>query len=300
MLLLLRPSPGLTTIIKMLAFKNLQLSEKVFIALRDLIYQRSGIFYPDNKKYVLENRLMRRIEDEGFENFEKYVDFLRSDPQREREYSILFELVTTNETSFFRDINQLQVFELGILPKLLKDFEEKGIKKLRMWSAACSTGEEPYTLAMQTLNRIPQGNNSDMDIEIHATDISEGVLNSARRGEYSDYSLRNVPPQYLNKYFNKNGNGKYSVKPEIKRLVRFSNVNLYDSMKLRVFRGMNVVFCRNVLIYFDEPSKKKVINSIYDCLMPGGYLFIGHSESLFNISRAFKLVNVNNLLVYQK
>lgn len=300
MLMLLRQSPGLTTLKKMLAFKNLQLSEKVFIALRDLIYQRSGIFYPDNKKYVLENRLMRRIEDEGFENFEKYVDFLRSDPQREKEYSILFELVTTNETSFFRDINQLQVFELGILPKLLKDFEEKGVKKLRMWSAACSTGEEPYTLAMQTLNRVPPGNNSGLDIEIHATDISEGVLNSARRGEYSDYSLRNVPPQYLNKYFNKNGNGKYTVKPEIKRLVRFSNVNLYDSMKLRVFRGMNIVFCRNVLIYFDEPSKKKVINSIYDCLMPGGYLFIGHSESLFNISRAFKLVNVNNLLVYQK
>lgn len=284
----------------MLVSKNLPLSEKVFIVLRDLIYQRSGIYFPDNKKYVIENRLMRHIEDEGFENFENYADFLRNDPQREKEYSILFELVTTNETSFFRDINQLQVFESGILPELLKDFEEKGLKTLRMWSAACSTGEEPYTLAMQILNRIPQGNNSDLNIEIQATDISEGVLNSARRGEYSDYSLRNVPLQYLNKYFNKNGNGKYSVTPEIKRLVRFSNVNLYDSMKLKVFRGMNVVFCRNVLIYFDESSKKKVINSIYDCLMPGGYLFIGHSESLFNISRAFKLVNVNNLLVYQK
>ncbi|MDD5433997.1 MAG: protein-glutamate O-methyltransferase CheR [Nitrospira sp.] len=284
----------------MLTTKNIQLSEKVFSALRSLIYERSGIFFPDNKKYVLETRLARRIEDGGFETFDKYVDFLNRDPQRERELTTLFEIITTNETSFFRDLNQLQVFELGILSKLMKSLGETGNKKLRLWSAACSTGEEPYTMAMQILNRLPQGVNSDWDIEIHATDISEGVLHSARRGEYNDYSIRNVPPQYLTKFFSKNENGKYGIKPEVKRLVRFSNVNLFDSMKLRVFRGMNVVFCRNVLIYFDEASKKKVINSIYDCLTPGGYLFIGHAESLFNISRAFKLVNIDNLLVYQK
>ena len=276
------------------------MSDRVFTALRDLIYQRSGMFFSDNKKYVLETRLLRRVDDGGFETFEKYIDFLKNDTQKEIEFSILFDIVTTNETSFFRDLNQLQVFELGVLAKLMKNLEDTGMKKLRLWSSACSTGEEPYTMAMQILNRIPQGLNSDWDIEIHATDISEGVLNSARRGEYSDYSLRNVPPKYLTKYFNKNDNGKYSIKPEVKRLVRFSNVNLFDSMKLRVFKGMHIVFCRNVLIYFDETSKKKVINSIYDCLSPGGYLFIGHAESLFNISRAFKLVNINNLLVYQK
>ena len=276
------------------------MSDRVFTALRDLIYQRSGMFFSDNKKYVLETRLLRRVDDGGFETFEKYIDFLKNDTQKEIEFSILFDIVTTNETSFFRDLNQLQVFELGVLAKLMKNLEDTGMKKLRLWSSACSTGEEPYTMAMQILNRIPQGLNSDWDIEIHATDISEGVLNSARRGEYSDYSLRNVPPQYLIKYFNKNDNGKYGIKPEVKRLVRFSNVNLFDSVKLRVFKGMHIVFCRNVLIYFDETSKKKVINSIYDCLSPGGYLFIGHAESLFNISRAFKLVNINNLLVYQK
>ncbi len=276
------------------------MSEKVFVVLRDIIYQRSGMFFPDNKKYVLETRLVRRVDDAGFESFEKYVDFLKSDPKREQELSALFEIITTNETSFFRDMNQLQVFEAGVLTKLIKQIEGTGVKKLRLWSSACSTGEEPYTMAMQTLNRVQTGINSDWDIEIHATDISEGVLNSARRGEYNDYSIRNVPPQYLAKYFSKNGNGKYSIKPEIKKLVKFSNVNLFDSMKLRVFKGMHIVFCRNVLIYFDEASKKKVVNSIYDSLLPGGYLFIGHAESLFNISRAFKLVNINNLLVYQK
>ncbi len=138
------------------------------------------------------------------------------------------------------------------------------------------------------------------DIEIHGSDISEGVLSSARRGEYNDYSIRNMPPHYLDRFFNKNGNGKYIVKPEVKKMTRLSKVNLFDSMRVHMFRGMDIIFCRNVLIYFDEAAKKRVIANIYDCLAPGGYLFIGHSESLFNISRAFKLINIDNNLVYQK
>ena len=276
------------------------MSNHSFYALRDMIYKRSGIFFTDQEKYVLENRLLRHIEEGGFDDFEKYVDFLRHDPLRDKEFSSLFDLVTTKETSFFRDANQLQAFESVVLPPIVKEAEEKGCKKLRIWSAPCSTGEEPYTLAMLLLNKFPKIQDSGWDIEIHGSDISECVLQSARRGEYNDYSIRNVPPPYLDRYFTKNGHGKYNVRPEVRGMVRLSNINLFDNLKLRMFRGMNIVFCRNMLIYFDEAAKKRVIANIYDSLAPGGYLFIGHAESLFNISRAFKLVNINNILIYQK
>ena len=276
------------------------MSNHSFYALRDMIYERSGIFFPDQKKYILENRLLRRIEEGGFDDFEKYIDFLRHDPLRDKEFSTLFDIVTTNETSFFRDATQLQAFESVVLPPIVKEAEEKGCKKLRIWSAPCSTGEEPYTLAMLLLNKFPKIQDSGWDIEIHGSDISECVLNSARRGEYNDYSIRNVPPPYLDRYFTKNGNGKYNVRPEVRGMVRLSNINLFDNMRVKMFRGMNIVFCRNMLIYFDEAAKKRVIANIYDSLAPGGYLFIGHAESLFNISRAFKLVNINNILIYQK
>ena len=284
----------------MLSGKKIEMSHHSFYALRDMIYERSGIFFHDQKKYILENRLLRRIEDGGFDDFEKYIDFLRHDPLRDKEFSTLFDIVTTNETSFFRDANQLQAFESVVLPQIVKEAEEKGYKKLRIWSAPCSTGEEPYTLAMLLLNKFPKIQDSGWDVEIHGSDISECVLNSARRGEDNDYSIRNVPPPYLDRYFTKNGNGKYNVRPEVRGMVRLSNINLFDNLKLRMFRGMNIVFCRNMLIYFDEAAKKRVIANIYDSLAPGGYLFIGHAESLFNISRAFKLVNINNILIYQK
>ncbi len=284
----------------MLISKNIQMSDRAFLILRDMIYERSGIYFPDHKKYILENRLSGRIEDGGFEDFDKYIDFLRYDSLREKEFPTLFDIVTTNETSFFRDTNQLHTFESMVLPRIMKGNEKKGLKKLRIWSAACSTGEEPYTLAMIILNRCSYLQNIGWDVEIYGSDISEGVINSARRGEYNGYSVRNVPPQYLDRYFTKNGNGKYSIRHEVKGMVRLSNINLLDGMKLCMLRDMNIIFCRNVLIYFDEAAKKRVIDGIYDCLAPGGYLFIGHAESLFNISRAFKLINMDNVLVYQK
>jgi chemotaxis protein methyltransferase CheR len=280
--------------------KKLLMGDDTFYTLRNMIYERSGIYFADEKKYLLENRLVRRLEDGGFDDFEEYIDFLKHDSLKDKEFLALFDIITTNETSFFRDAHQLQAFETTVLPQIIKEAESSGCKKLRIWSAPCSTGEEPYTLAMIILNRFPMIQSMGWDIEIHGSDISEGVLSSARRGEYNDYSIRNMPPHYLDQFFNKNGNGKYVVKPEVKGMTRLSNVNLFDSMRVRMFRGMNIIFCRNVLIYFDEAAKKRVIANIYDCLVPGGYLFIGHSESLFNISRAFKLTNINNILLYQK
>ena len=284
----------------MLVTNIIKMSDNAFHALSEMIYARSGMHFPDNKKYILENRLSRRIEDAGFNNYEKYIEFLKHDAGKEKEFTSLFNIITTNETFFFRDSNQLQAFETTVLPDIVQKLKAKGSKKMRIWSAACSTGEEPYTLSMMVTDRLSAPEYKDWDIEIHGSDISEAVLSSARRGEYNDYSVRNIMPQQLSKYFTKNGGGKFIIKPEIKKLVRFSNINLSDETALRMYRGMDIIFCRNVLIYFDEASKKKVISSLYNSLVSGGYLFICHSESLFNISRAFKIINVNSVLLYQK
>ncbi|MCC7202973.1 MAG: protein-glutamate O-methyltransferase CheR [Nitrospirae bacterium] len=284
----------------MLTTNTVKMSDNAFYSLRDMIYSRSGMHFPDNKKYLLENRLARHIEDAGYGSFDKYIDFLKHDAGKEKEFTFLFNIITTNETFFFRDIGQLQAFESVVLPEIVKKLKARGSNKLRIWSAACSTGEEPYTLSIMVSDTLSAPEYKDWDIEIHGSDISEAVLSSARRGEYNDYSVRNLSPQHLDRYFTKNGGGKYAIKPDVKRLVRFSNINLSDDAAIRMYRGMDIIFCRNVLIYFDEASKKKVISSLYNSLLSGGYLFIGHSESLFNISRAFKIVNANNVLIYQK
>jgi chemotaxis protein methyltransferase CheR len=245
----------------------------------------------------LESRLFRRIEEGEFETFENYLSFLQYDSMKERELTQLFDMVTTNETSFFRDTNQIQSFETGVLPSSIKSNGNKGVKRLKIWSSACSTGEEPYTIAMLLMEKFPQLHG--WDIEILASDISENVLNSARRGEYGNYALRNMPPNYLQKYFTSGGE-KYAVKPTVKNYVRFMNINLYDPARVRMIRNVDIIFCRNVLIYFDDDAKKRIVSSLYDALSRDGYLLIGHSESLYNISRAFKLVQMGGALVYQK
>ena len=170
----------------MLVTNIIKMSDNAFHALSEMIYARSGMHFPDNKKYILENRLSRRIEDAGFNNYEKYIEFLKHDAGKEKEFTSLFNIITTNETFFFRDSNQLQAFETTVLPDIVQKLKAKGSKKMRIWSAACSTGEEPYTLSMMVTDRLSAPEYKDWDIEIHGSDISEAVLSSARRGEYND------------------------------------------------------------------------------------------------------------------
>ena len=275
----------------------MSLGNETFRLLRDMIYEQSGIFFPESKKYLLENRLRRRLEERNCQTFEDYYYFLKYDPGREGEFLCLFDVVTTNETSFFRDPGQLMAFENGVLHTLVKEKETRGEKRLRFWSAGCSTGEEPYTLAIIIKERQEQLKN--WTVEIMASDISEGVLQSAKRAIYNQNAIRNTPPAILTRYF-RNSGGNYAVKEEVKNLVRFYRLNLFDQARVRAVRGMDVVFCRNVLIYFEDKAKKHVVSWFYDSLNPGGYLFLGRAESLYNISRAFKLVNFDGRPVYKK
>lgn len=268
---------------------TIQLQEQTFRQLRDFIYERSGIFIPDSKKYLIENRLSKRLEDKGLKGYEEYLSLLRNSNE---ELTRLFDAITTNETYFFREHQQIEILVNNLIPRIQ---DTKGSKDIKIWSAACSTGEEPYTIAMVFLEKMP-----GLKFEIFASDISESVLSSARKGVYTSYSIRNVPPTFLNKYFSKNGQMLYELNASLKKFVNFSNINLMDDKKVRSIKGIDVIFCRNVLIYFDDRAKQKVVSLLYDSLRPGGYLFVGTSESLHNVTRAFRPLIFEKVVVYQK
>ena len=278
--------------------KDLQISDEEFLLLRDFIYQQCGIFIAENRKYLVENRLSNRIKELNLKSYNEYYNFLRFDGSRKQELNKLFEVVTTNETSFFRNPPQLEVFQRVVLAEALEQCRKSGQKKLRIWSAGCSTGEEPYTLAI-ILHETLKNDIGNWDIKITANDLSEAVLAAARRGIYNEYALRTTPKEMVDRYFHKDGN-VYKLDAALKRLVSFGQINLSDKEQLKRVEKSQIVFCRNVIIYFDDDMKRKVINAFYDNLQPNGVLLIGHSESLHNISRAFQLEHHKGTILYRK
>ncbi|MBA4374459.1 MAG: chemotaxis protein [Thermodesulfovibrio sp.] len=267
------------------------LKDPTFREFRDFIYEKCGIFIPDTKKYLLENRLVKRIEEKGLSGFEDYLKFIKYSTNGD-ELSRLFDAITTNETYFFREPQQLDVFADQIAPKVLG---AKKTKDIRIWSAACSTGEEAYTLIMMLAEK-----QAGVRTEIVGSDISDEVIASAKRAVYNSYSIRNVPEPYMKKYFKNNGQMNFELDAAAKRPVSFSNVNLIDEKKIKTLGSFDVIFCRNVLIYFDDKAKQKVVSHLYNSLKPGGYLFVGSSESLHSVTRAFRPVIINKVVVYQR
>lgn len=278
---------------------QLTISDDEFSRLRGFIYDKCGIYVADNRKYLLENRLLNRLKALGLKNYGEYYEYLKYDSGAYAELKSLYAVITTNETSFYRNQAQLDILEKRVFKSLLEGQKRRGPRELHIWSAGCSTGEEPYTLAMIALE-ILGPNLGGWNVTVSAGDLSEGVLASARRGEYSPYALRTTPDHIKAKYFDALAGGRYGVKESVKRLVTFTSLNLKDRAQFRSVRRYHLIFCRNVLIYFDESMKKQVISGFYDCLCPGGYLFIGHSESLHNISRAFTPQHHPGAIVYKK
>ena len=278
--------------------KEIKIGDSEFTQLRDYIYELSGIYIADNRKYLLENRLSGRLKTLNLKDFGEYFYYLRFDPNKRTELTKLYEVITTNETSFYRNPPQLKVFQDKVLAEVLDVQRKNKSKRLHIWSAGCSTGEEPYTLAM-IIHEVLGSELPTWSIKITANDLSEAVLRSAREGVYTDYALRTTPKEIITKYFTQEGQ-KFRVKPEVKRLVSFGHINLNDRMAVKRVERSQIVFCRNVIIYFDDAMKKRVISSFYDNLLPGGFLLIGHSESLHNITRAFKPVHHPGAIIYMK
>lgn len=274
-----------------------KLSNETFCLLRDIIYAKCGIQFGDTKKYLLETRLARRLEEKNLKSFEDYYYYLMYDPDKARELNYLLNCIVTNETSFFRDPAQLDAFRRGIVPRVVEEKARAGLKTLKVWSAASSTGEEPYTLAMMLMEDL---GSKGYGIEVLGSDISDRVLKSAEAAVYEKYSLRNTPETFLGKYFVPSGPESYTVARKVRDVVKYRKVNLVDSIETRMIRGMDIIFCRNVLIYFDDASKKKAVTHLYDSLNKGGYLFVGFSETLHNITRLFRPVSIERSVVYQK
>ncbi len=277
--------------------ENSKLTDDTFQLIRKFIYERTGIFFADNKKYLLESRVGRRLAALNMDSFPKYYSALMNGAGA-NELSHLINSVTINETFFFRNDPQFRAVENLILPELISRRREQGIDAIRIWSAACSTGEEPYTIAL-ILNERFRPRFPSVKFEIVGTDINTQVLDAARRGIYKEYSIRNIPRPFLDKYFDHHKD-QFSLREETKRMVDFRQMNLFDRSSMRMMRNFDIVFAANVLIYFDFNSKQAVVSSIYDSLNKGGYFFVGYSETLYGLTQAFRPVHFDKAIAYRK
>lgn len=276
-----------------------KISDKDFEQLRDYIYNVCGIYFHSSKKYFLESRLARRMESTGSKSHAEYYQFLRGGATGGAELRKLLDEITTNETCFFRNQPQLTALENKLLPEIVAVKGKIGFKKLRIWSAGSSSGEEAYTMAMLLLEKRATLL-KDWIIEIVGTDINETVIAQAKEGVYNSYSVRNTPDFYLKKYFKEESAGKFVLSPEVKKLATFNQLNLYDDNKMLFMKSFDFIFCANVLIYFDAASKSKVVQHFYNNLQPYGYFFVGQSESLHGVNDKFKTVHFPGGFTYNK
>lgn len=267
-----------------------------YLRLRDLIYGHSGLFFEDKKLYFLTRRVDQRMEEVGATSAQDYFQMLRYGADTS-ELQLLCEAVTTNESYLFREYPQLKVFAEVCLQEVLAEKRKRGDCHLRIWSAACSTGDEVYTLAIILREMIDDFD--DWVISLIGTDIDRQALRTARAGLYQERSLKDVPTAYRQRYFQQEGFNS-RVAPAISRMVQFRQANLIDADVARVMSSQDFIFCRNVLIYFDDASRCRVMDLLYDALCSGGYIFLGHSESVGRITSAFRLVRRADQLVYMK
>ena len=272
------------------------MSDDEFRDIRDRIYSHCGIFFNDDTKYLLEKRLSGRLSPLGLNSFRDYYHFLKYDRNKDQEMADIMDVLTTNETYFFRESYQLAAFTDEIIPELVQAKSAGNNRVLRIWSAGCSTGEEPYTIAMLLRDMEAL---QEWKIEIIGTDISQRVLQHARRGVYSKSSFRATEESYINRFFYEYDNG-LKVTDDIREMVTISHLNLFDKTRMMMLGKMDIIFCRNVIIYFDLAAKKRVVEEFHQSLNDGGFLLLGHSESLMNVTTLFTLRHFKNDMIYQK
>lgn len=266
-----------------------------FRLLRDFINQFCGIYFADDSSYVVERRLRERLRDLGVGDFAEYYRYLQYHPKAERELEAAAEVLTTNETYFFREAYQLRAFTDEILPAVRARALARGSKRLDVWSAGCSSGEEVFTIAMLV---DASGLFDGWDVRVFGNDISRRVLSKARAATYSLASFRAMIPEYA-KYFIETDEGR-QVHPRIRAMCHFGHLNLMNQRRAAIVGRVDVTFCRNVLIYFDDASRSKVLDTIYQRLNRGGYLLLGHSESLLRSSTAFEITQLTTDIVYRR
>ena len=294
-----------------MASPAIQFSEPELKLLQSLVYQECGMFFDERRAHFLQDRLLRRLRACRLESFYSYYRLLTSREGR-TELAALLENLTIHETSFFRNKPQLDLFHKTALEELLRRKHSARDWNLRLWSAGCSTGQEPYTIAMLlcdalayfTLRNAPARNlpfpkpliPPPWKVEILASDISYAALRTAQEGNYTEQQMEPVDYMYRLRYFDKIGE-HYTVKQAVKQVVKFDFHNLKTEY---LPQGNDVIFCRNVMIYFDEPEQKRLVEKLYRCVNSSGYLFVGHAETLFGLNDKFRMVHQNNGTAYQR
>ncbi len=267
-----------------------KLSNSEFSELQNFIYTKSGMFFPVSRKNYIEQKVIKRMEALRFKSFSEYLNVLKKELIR-TEILNLFNEITVNETFFFRDKPQLEVFEKEIIPKAVA----KGKKRVDILSAGCSSGEEAYTLSIILREKFPA-----LTFNIFGIDISDLVIAKATRAEYTQYAVRFVPDKLKSKYFTTMDSGNFKFRDEYKTGVKFKKLNLMELGSVTTNTRFDVIFCRYVLIYFDKDSKQKVINSFYEKIAENGYLILGNSESLFSVSNDFKMLHFPSAIIYNR
>jgi chemotaxis protein methyltransferase CheR len=262
-------------------------------ALLRLFREEAGLEFPRDTEYVIERKLQERLAALGLGDFGEYVRLLRSAAGR-KELEHALDEVTTHETYFFREEYQLKIFQQELLPRLRVMTE--GRRRLTLWSAGCASGEEAYTLAMLL---DASGLFEGWSVRVVGSDLSRRCIHQARRGSYGRSSFRTLPKDFEDRYFTLNG-GRLEVIPEIREMCLFLQMNLLDQERHLTLGRMDAIFCRNVLIYLAAEARQRVLRSLYDRLNPGGYLMLGHSESLLHTESDFEVVHLQGDVVYRR
>ncbi len=268
------------------------------VQIRDLVYQVAGIFRPDNKMRHLEDLCQKRMQALRVPTLGEYYECLTVRPMRRAELVNLLNEISIGETFFFRNQPQLDALRNVVLARILEGRKKMALRHLRIWSAGCSTGEEPYTLSIMLMEELA-GRLQGWTFEIVATDLNEHSVAYAKAGIYENYSTRNLTPEIIKKHFSASGE-RLQVNGEVKTHVSIIRVNFLDDSRMVFLKGFDVIMCCNVLIYFDVQSKRRVIQHFYNNLLQHGYLFLGHSESLYGVNDDFRLVHLPSAIAYVK
>lgn len=271
------------------------LSDAEFRLFASLLRDRAGLHFDESNRFIVERRIARRIEETDSGSFASYLYQLRNGEGAEEELANLIDHLTTHETYFFRERSPLEALVREIIPEL-RGRAEGARRPVQIWSAGCASGEEPYSVVILGLEA---GLSPGRDFQVVASDISRSVLARARTGLYRDSSFRDADESLRQRYFSRK-DGVSKISDEIRRHVDFMHLNLVDEAKLALLGTMDVILCRNVIIYFDLATKRRVMKSFHDKLRPGGCLLLGHSESLANVTTAFELKHLKRDLVYRR
>ncbi|HVF90176.1 MAG TPA: protein-glutamate O-methyltransferase CheR [Blastocatellia bacterium] len=269
------------------------ISDGEYRLLRELVYEECGFNLGTEKRAFLESRIRRRMEQLGLSNAGDYYFLVKHSSRRRDELAAFLDSLMICETSFFRNSPQFTLLRERVLPDLVRRKEKAGSRMIRVWSAGCSTGQEPYSALMTMLEAVPEPDS--WSLRVYASDLSFTALERARGGTYSRDQLKGVDAALLAKYFEP-GEGSLVISRSVKRRVVFRHENLKQDGGLR---DLDIIFCRNVMIYFDAKEQKRLVNKFADCLTPGGYLFVGHAESLQGVSDRFSMIHSNKGIAYR-